>query len=120
MALRQVYRDTVTLDAAGAGSVQFVMRGDVLIQHTRVTVLKANGQQPTLQSTAMISTNGDEFEGSYSGNNDASNTQHLMVSGEILTCVWTGGDAAARATCVLRGLQYKAGDGIKAVGSALQ
>lgn len=120
MALRQIYNRSVTLDAAGTGSVQFTMRGDVLIGHTRVVVLKANGTSPILQSTAMIDTNGDSFEGSYSGNNDASDTTHLMLSGEILTCSWTGGDVGAIATCTLRGIQYAAGDGIKAVGGALQ
>lgn len=120
MALRQIYTDKVTLDGTGAGLVQFTMRGDVLVQHTRVTVVKANGLPATLQSTAMISINGDEFEGSYSGNNDASGTAHLMLSGDILTCSWTGGDVGARATCVVRGLQYNAGDGIRAVAGALR
>lgn len=120
MALRQTYTKSVTLNAAGAGSVSFTMRGDVLVQHTRVVVKTAAGGAPVLQSTAMVDTNGDDFEGSYSGNNDASDTTHLLTSGEILTCTWTGGDANAVATCVLRGVQFKAGDGIKAISNALQ
>jgi hypothetical protein len=45
------------------------------------------------------------IEGTYSGNRDASNTEQLIVGGESITCVWTGGTVGALATLRLSGMQ---------------
>lgn len=118
--VRQTFRRTVVLGAAGSGTVQLVARGDLRVNHTRVRVTGPAGAASTLQSTATVELSGDDFEGSYSGNNDASDTVHLMIAGDILTCTWTGGDVGATATLTVRAIEYPAGQGMKAVYGAVQ
>lgn len=118
MAIRQRYVQSVRLNAAGTGTVTYTARGDVLIQLTRVLVVGPNGANPVLQTTAAIEVNGDDLDGSQTGNNDTSDTQHLMLAGDILTCTWTGGDVGATATLTLRGIQYAAGQGVAAIAGA--
>lgn len=115
MAIRQRFVESVRLDAAGGGFVTYTARGDVLITITRVLVVGPGGVPPTLQTTAYVDVNGDDLDGSETGNNDTSDTQHLMLAGDILTCRWAGGDPGAVATLTLRGFQYDAGKGIGAV-----
>lgn len=114
-AIRQRFVATVKLGATGGGSVSFTARGDVLIQLTRVVVVAAGGGTPVNQSTAMIDVNGDDLDGSETANNDTSDTQHLMLAGDVLTCTWSGGDVNATATLTLRGIQYEAGAGMAAI-----
>lgn len=110
MAIRQTYPVQVRLSAAGAGEALFVARGDVLVEHVRIRVSTA-----VLMPTAILYLNGAEFEGSYTGANDQTDTKHLMIAGDELKCVWTGGDANATATMYVRGTEYPAGQGMKAV-----
>lgn len=113
--LRQRYPRTVRLDASGAGSVSFTARGDFLLTRYRVVVVTAAGLAPTNQSQATIEINGDDFDGSFTGNNDAGDCSHLMVAGDELVCAWSGGDALASATLTLWGMEYDAGTGIASV-----
>jgi hypothetical protein len=117
-AVRQRYVQSVRLDASGAGTVTFTANGDVLIQISRVIVVGPGGAANVLQTTANIDVNGDAIDGSQAGNNDTSDTQHLMLAGDILTCRWTGGDVGATATLTLRGIQYEAGQGMAAIAGA--
>jgi hypothetical protein len=122
MPLRQTYRvPAIKLDATGSGTVQFVARGDVLIQHTNILVLPvAPATASKLIPTALVTVNGDTLEGSQTGNFDSSDTTHLMAAGDELLCTWTGGDPGAVATLTLRGIQYPAGEGIRVFTNAVQ
>lgn len=112
---RQRYPYQIVLDGSGGGFVTHVARGDFLVQTTRLVVSLSSGASPAKQSTAMLTLNGAQFEGSYSGNNDTSDTQHLMMAGDELVCTWTGGDAGATATLTLFGVQFDAGEGMAAI-----
>lgn len=120
--IRQTYPlSVVILDARGNGSVQFTARGDVLIQHTNVRVLPVSpATSSTLIPTATIDVNGVFLEGSQTANLDASDTQHLMLAQEVLTCTWTGGDPGAKATCTIRGFEFLAGQGVEASFNAVR
>jgi hypothetical protein len=120
--LRQTWPlPAVTLDANGNGATTFTARGDVLIQHTNVLVLPvAPATSSKLIPTALIDVNGQFLEGSQSANLDASDTTHLMLAQEVLTCTWTGGDPGARATATLRGFQFPTGQGVEAVFNAIR
>jgi hypothetical protein len=110
MALRQTFSASVTLDAAGGGTASIVARGDLAVEHTRV--FTSTGLNVP---TATLYLNGKQFEGSDVGSNDQSDTRHLMLAGDQLDCVWAGGDAGARATIYVRGIEYPAGQGLAAV-----
>ena len=99
------------LDANGAGSVQIVARGDLIIYHTNVMVQPAPS---TRVPTALTTLNGRFFEGSQSGDFDSSDTRHLMEAQEELTCQWTGGDAGKTATLTVRASEYPPGKGLQA------
>jgi hypothetical protein len=45
------------------------------------------------------------LDGTYSGNRSTSDSEHLILGGEVLTCVWTGGTPGARATLRVSGYQ---------------
>jgi hypothetical protein len=123
MALRQRYPISVKLNASGSGAASFTARGDVLITSMRtvVTVPSTTGNPtgtPVLQSTAMVEINGDDLDGSQTANNDTSDTQHLMLAGDVLICTWSGGDVGATATLTIWAIQYPAGQGIAAIAGA--
>jgi hypothetical protein len=117
---RERFVQSVVLDANGFGSVSITARGDFLLLQTRWSVPSPTpaAAATDAQSTATNSLNGDDFEGTYSGNNDSSNTAHLMLAGDVLTCEWTGGQPGRTATLTIRGFQYRSGEGIQAVGGA--
>lgn len=113
--IRQRYVDQVKLDANGAGEVSFTMRADFLLTQTiwRVTppatVLPANVKQ----TTAVCTINGEDWEGTYSGNQDSSGSMHMMVASDVFTCRWTGGDPNGFAQLTLRGVEYPPGTGMQ-------
>jgi hypothetical protein len=113
--MRQRFPFPVRLDAAGNGEVTFTARGDVQVQHTRVSVAPI---PPAIRSAkipiAQLYLNGVEWEGSVTGNGDDSDTHYLMLAQDQLRCVWTAGDPQAFALLVVRGIEYPAGQGIAA------
>lgn len=114
--IRQRYVEQVTLNAAGDGQIEITARGDYLVNHASVRVLPLAGADfSVLIPTAITYVNGTLLEGSETGNLDTSDTQHLLVSGDTLTVVWTGGDAGASATYTVRGVEYPAGTGMAEV-----
>lgn len=115
MALRQTFPASTRLDAAGAGYVEITMRGDFLLQLQTTRVVTATGLSPTPQATSDVEINGEDFEGSDGANRDSSDTQHLMLAGDVIRCTWTGGAPLGTATFTIRGIQYNAGEGMAAV-----
>lgn len=111
--IRQRYVDQVKLDATGAGSIEFTMKADFLLTQTTWKVTGVNGAKPTKQATAVNTINGEDWEGTYSGNQDSSGSMHLLITSDILRCQWTGGDANATAQLTLRGVEYPAGTGMQ-------
>lgn len=109
MAIRQTYPVQAEVGADGTAEAQLTARGDVIVVHTRVSV-----SSDTNQPTAHLDLNGSEFEGTYAGANDQSNTVHLMLAGDRLTCRWVGADVGATATLYVRGIEYPAGQGMAA------
>lgn len=107
---------STVLDAAGDGQAELTVRSEFVVSHTSVRVGPAPGETRVIrQPRAELLLNGEQFEGSYSGASDQSDTRHLMLPGDTLTCVWTGGDPGATATVRIRGYTYPPGEGIKAV-----
>jgi hypothetical protein len=97
----QTYTQTTKIAADGSGSVTFTARGSVLhVQHVRL-VVSTSVKKPT----AVLYLNGVNFEGSYSGANDQSDSAYDMNNGDMLTCTWAGADVNARATMYVRGVQ---------------
>jgi hypothetical protein len=121
MSLRQSYTLQTRLDGTGGGFAEFTARGDVFVQHTNTLVAPvAPATTSNLIPSAIVTINGVFLEGSGSGNLDASDTAHLMEAGDVLRCTWAGGDPGATATCIVRGLQYPAGQGMAAVSGAVR
>jgi hypothetical protein len=115
VANRQTYPVQIKLSALGAGTASFTARYDFYIIHTRILLVGVNNAALVKQSTAILDLNGKDFEGSDNGNNDQSDTKHLMLAGDILECAWTGADANVTATLTIRGFEFPAGTGIQAV-----
>jgi hypothetical protein len=110
--IRQRYVDQVKLDVNGAGSIEFTMKADFLLTQTTWKVTGVNGVKPIKQATAINTINGEDWEGTYSGNQDSSGSTHLLITSDVLRCEWTGGDANATAQLTLRGIEYPAGTGM--------
>lgn len=96
----QTYTQTTKIAADGSGSVTFTARGTMHVAHVRL-VVSTSVKKPT----ATLYLNGVNFEGSYSGANDQSDSAYDMNNGDMLTCTWAGADVAARATMYVRGVQ---------------
>lgn len=111
MASRFSVSRQVNLDSTGGGQVDLYPtgNGDWVIVQLGVTVATS-----TNQPTAKIYRNGVSptsfVEGSYTGSNDSSDTRHVLKQGEFLSCVWSGGDAGARATMTVTVVQYGPGE----------
>lgn len=101
MGRRQTYNESVTIGADGTGTATFTAPNGVLhVEHVRVRVSTA-----IRQPTATIYINGADFEGSYAGANDQSDSAYDLESSETLECRWVGADVGARATVYVRGTQ---------------
>lgn len=63
----------------------------------------------TARTTAMLYIGSPSpaalVDSTYSGNLATSNAGYQALQGEVVTCVWTGGDPGARATLRLSGTQ---------------
>ncbi len=98
---------SVVLDSTGAGQVTISPRG---FFDWVVTVSSVNVTTATKVPTANVYKNfvgiSNFIEGSYTGNNDASNTRIVLRPSESAICVWAGGDAGATATYRVSGVQY--------------
>lgn len=112
--IRQRYVDQVKLGADGSGSISFTMKADFLLTQTiwRVTPPTLPPGTIPKQTTAVNTINGDDWEGTYSGNQDQSGSMHMMIASDVFTCVWTGGDPNGTAQLTLRGYEYPSGTGM--------
>lgn len=105
MATRFTLPGQIVLDASGGGEVTITARGDLRVQHTRVTVGPAPGNETTVkQPDAIVYVDGKEFESTHSGARDQSDTEYELAAGEPVRCVWINGDPGATATIYLRGV----------------
>lgn len=118
MAIRQKYVQQTRLSAGGAGSVSITMRGDFLLQLQTTRVVTAAGGNPTQQAVSDVDINGEDFEGSDGANRDTSDTQQLLLAGDVITCNWVSGAPLGTATFTIRGIQYRAGEGMAAIAKA--
>jgi hypothetical protein len=107
--INQRYNQTVILDASGNGSVEITMRADFVLQRTRWLVQGGTG---TNQAMAENYIDSQPFEGTYSGNNDQSNSSRLLTPQNTVTCEWTAGPPGGTASLFLWGIEYPAGEGI--------
>lgn len=107
--INQRYNESVVLDASGNGSVQITMRADFVLQRTRWVVQGGTG---TNQATAENFIDSQPFEGTYSGDNDQSNSGRLLTAQNTVSCEWTGGRPGGVATLYLWGIEYPSGEGI--------
>jgi hypothetical protein len=115
MPIRQTFIRSVILDASGNGAVSYTATGDFLIQHAMMRVYPIPpATASNLIPTGETDLGGTPFEGSQTGNFDASDTQHLMLANDTITCTWTAGDPGATAVFTIRGIQYAVGEGIAA------
>lgn len=110
--IRQRYVDQVKLDATGSGSVEFTMKADFLLTQTTWKVIPPSTVTTPKQTTAVCTINGEDWEGTYSGNQDSSGSTHLLITSDVFRCVWTGGDPNGVAQLTLRGVEYPAGTGM--------
>jgi hypothetical protein len=81
-----------------------------------VTLVSLKVSSHTAEPTATLFLNtvneAGFLEASYSGSGDSSDTTHVLLGGEILYCVWTGGDPGALASLRVSGWQYQDGERI--------
>lgn len=110
--IRQRYVDQVKLDATGSGSISFTMRADFLLTQTIWRVTPPSNITSPKQTTAVCTINADDWEGTYSGNQDQSGSMHMMIASDVFTCTWTGGDPNGVAQLTLRGVEYPPGTGM--------
>jgi hypothetical protein len=95
----------VRLSATGAGEVSLGPVGS--IAGWRVTLVSVSTstrvKEPTFKLYREAATQSNFLEGSFSGSQDASDTQHVVLPGSQLVGQWTGGDANALATLRITG-----------------
>lgn len=104
MARRFTLPQQVRLDATGAGVAIITARESMVVGHTRVTVAPLPGQSgPINRPRAVLFVDGTEFEDTYSGHRDATGSAYDLDAGGVVECRWTGGDAGALATLIIRG-----------------
>jgi len=97
----QRYVVSTPLDLSGNGAATFTApNGTLDVEHVRVTVA-TNVKEPT----ATLFIDGIEFEGSYSGSNDQTDSAFTLTAQQQLSCAWVGGDPGATATMIIRGTQ---------------
>jgi len=114
MPTRFVAPAQVVLDANGDGQVVVgPSSADWLVRTTSVSTSTAVKRPTVILYLGGIS-DATFLEGTNSGSGDISNTEHLMVPGDLLYAVWAGGDAGARATLRVAGIAYSTGEGIEA------
>jgi hypothetical protein len=96
---------SVVLNAAGNGSVKLGPRSSRITWN--VTAASVRASSNVLEPTAILYQNsiGSQIAGTYTGSNDSTDLDITVRNGFIL-CVWSGGDAGARATLYLQGSQH--------------
>lgn len=94
MARRQRYITSAVVEPDGTAAATFTApNGTLHVYQTRVTVTT-----DVSQPTATLYINGAEFDGSYTGANDTSDSAYDLESGDQLECRWVGADVGATAT----------------------
>lgn len=102
----------VRLDGAGAGTAQVHCPGmDWVIDSRSVSIANATASGATAQEYLNAQSDAAYLQGTYDGANDSSSRKQLLVPGDVLYCVWEGGNAGALATFRVSGLGYPAGQG---------
>jgi hypothetical protein len=96
---------SVTLSAAGAGSVRIGPNNPLQIWHiTRIAVYVAPASAIPIANVYIGTISpGGLVGGSFSGSNDSSDVDLTLWPGQFLTVDWSGADASAVATVSLYG-----------------
>lgn len=97
---------SVVLDASGNGSVQIgpTRAGQSWLVKVAALQVSTNVLEPTAKLYLGTASPPNFLGGSYTGSNDADTELNLPLRrGQRLTCVWSGGDAGARATLSITG-----------------
>lgn len=90
---------TVTLNASGSGLVDIQVPTLQTWNVTRLGVLTtSNTSEPTAKVYVDSEGPGNFLSGTYTGSNDSSDEQQMLMPGQHLLCRWTGGDPTAQAT----------------------
>ncbi len=107
------YSNPQPVPVAGDGTAAVLLepRGhvDLVCRKLTVSMVMPNGSDPPAQSTALVYVNGVQDQGSYSGNNDSSETYISLTPGEQIECRWSGGTPGALARFTIAGDQYPFG-----------
>lgn len=105
--------DQVVLDASGNGQTQVSPAGiDFIVTSRSVTVSGATSGLNLVASEYLNSVSDSQFlQGTYNGARDTSGIRQLLVPGDTLYCVWTGGPPGATATFRATGVSWPAGQG---------
>lgn len=93
---------SVTLGVSGAGSAFLQPNAGERWHISRVAVKTNQASTVTTIPTAFVylgdATDGNFFDGTYTGSQDASDCDLTIEQGARLTCVWAGGVAGSVAT----------------------
>lgn len=95
---------SVVLGASGSGLVDLAVP---TLQTWRITKVAVYVSSAVSEPQALVYVDteapGSLLAGTYSGSNDSSNENQLLMPGQRLLCRWTGGDSAATATLSIFG-----------------
>lgn len=96
---------SVTLDSFGTGLVDILVPTLQTWTVTRLGVLtSSNTSEPTAKVYVDSEGPGNFLAGTYTGSNDSSDENQILMPGQHLLCRWTGGDSGAVATLSVFGM----------------
>lgn len=97
------YPAHVTLDSNGNGQVLIPSPGLDVVTSTVAVRVSSQTKQPRFDLYIDSIDPSTWLEGTYTGALDLTDTPHTLQAGGVLYGVWTGGDAGAIATIIVRG-----------------
>lgn len=96
---------SVTLDASGTGLADILVPTLQTWNLARIAVqTSTNTSEPVAQVYVDSESPGNFLAGTYTGSNDSSDENQMLMPGQHLLCRWTGGDAGAQATLSVFGM----------------
>lgn len=97
---------SATLNASGTGTVDILVPRLETWSVQKVAVLTStNVKEPTANVYIDSVSPGNLLGGTYTGSNDSSNENQILMPGQHLLCQWTGGDSGAQATLSVFGMK---------------
>lgn len=90
---------SVVLDSSGSGLVDILVPTLQTWTINRLGVLvSSNTKEPVAKVYVNSEGPGNFLAGTYTGSNDSSDENQVLMPGQHLLCRWTGGDTGATAT----------------------